>query len=131
MGCGAARVLFALRVRSGDPAPSWHLNLNDCFLAGAEPRRVRPAGLGIRVGKSLGSYMRSNAGLVQALWAPLALNAQALRALLAQNQLRLSAMVDMEGPDGRIVGFTFITIGEVEANMLRRELESWGLEQED
>ena len=40
--------------------------------------------------------MRPNAGLIQALRVPFALNLQALRALLAQNQLRLSAMVDME-----------------------------------
>jgi hypothetical protein len=40
--------------------------------------------------------MRPNAGLIQALRVPLALNLQALRALLAQNQLRLSTMVDME-----------------------------------
>ena len=40
--------------------------------------------------------MRPNAGLIQALRVPLALNLQALRALLAQNQLRLAAMVDME-----------------------------------
>ena len=40
--------------------------------------------------------MRPNAGLIQALRVPFALNLQALRALLAQNQLRLSPMVDME-----------------------------------
>ena len=40
--------------------------------------------------------MRPNAGLIEALRVPLALNLQALRALLAQNQLRLSAMADTE-----------------------------------
>ena len=40
--------------------------------------------------------MRPNAGLIQALRVPLALNLQALRASLAQNQLRLAAMADME-----------------------------------
>ncbi len=40
--------------------------------------------------------MRPNADLIQALRIPLALNLQALRAWLAQNQLRLAAMVDME-----------------------------------
>src|SRR5439155_23140290 len=40
--------------------------------------------------------MRPNAGFIQALRVPFALNLQALRALLAQNQLRLSAMVEME-----------------------------------
>ena len=40
--------------------------------------------------------MRPDAGLIQALRVPLALNLQALRALLAQNQLKLAAMADME-----------------------------------
>ena len=40
--------------------------------------------------------MRPNADLIQALRIPLALNLQALGAWLAQNQLRLAAMVDME-----------------------------------
>jgi two-component system, cell cycle sensor histidine kinase and response regulator CckA len=40
--------------------------------------------------------MRPNAGFIQALRVPLALNLQAARTFLAQNQLRLAAMVDME-----------------------------------
>jgi PAS domain-containing protein len=40
--------------------------------------------------------MRPNAGFIQALRVPLALNLQALRTFLAQNQLRLPAMIDME-----------------------------------
>jgi two-component system, cell cycle sensor histidine kinase and response regulator CckA len=40
--------------------------------------------------------MRPNADLIQALRVPLALNLQAARTFLAQNQLRLAAMVDME-----------------------------------
>jgi two-component system cell cycle sensor histidine kinase/response regulator CckA len=40
--------------------------------------------------------MRPNAGFIQALRVPLALNLQALRTFLAQNQLRLPAMIDIE-----------------------------------
>src|SRR6476646_6371575 len=40
--------------------------------------------------------MRPNAGLIQALRIPLALNLQALRASLAKHQLRLPLMADME-----------------------------------
>ena len=39
--------------------------------------------------------MRPDVGLIQALLAPFALNLRALRALLAQNQLRLPRMADM------------------------------------
>ena len=39
--------------------------------------------------------MRPDVGLLQALRTPFALNLKALRALLAQNQLRLAAMADM------------------------------------
>src|SRR5215831_5516152 len=41
-------------------------------------------------------FMRANAGPIQALRGPYALNLKSLRALLAQNQLRLAAMARMQ-----------------------------------
>src|SRR4029078_7701105 len=75
--------------------PSWHLNLNDCFLEGARPAQLETR-QALRIGwTSSGLYMRPDVGLLQALRAPFALNLKALRALLPQNQLRLAPMADM------------------------------------
>jgi hypothetical protein len=42
-----------------------------------------------------------------------------------------AAMVQVEEPDGEIAGFTFVRIGQKEAEVLQRELEEWGLLQDN
>jgi two-component system cell cycle sensor histidine kinase/response regulator CckA len=71
--------------------------------------------------------MRPDVGLIQALRAPFALNLKALRALLAQNQLKLAAMAHMEARSraapaaawpvarARVLGSTVLLLGLVAA----------------
>src|SRR4051794_30478384 len=66
------------------------------FLKAPSVPNLTAAGCVSSVRSRRDQYMRPYAGLIQALRVPLALNLQAARTFLAQNQLRLAAMVDME-----------------------------------
>src|SRR5262245_20451677 len=72
--------------------PSWHLNLNACFLEDASGQPTATA----HCIKRQSLFMRPNADPIQALRGPFPLPLQALRTLLAQNQLRLAAMARLQ-----------------------------------
>src|SRR5262249_40511416 len=83
-------------LRTADQRPSWHLNLNDCFLEGR--RRYGHTALSPQVAVEIASgwFMRPDVPFIEALRAPPAQLLQTLWALRPQNQLRVGRMAEIQ-----------------------------------